>query len=73
MNFSASGEIISVAIEMMLNYEGGATSEGLCGFDVVHCMRLFSFLLTEMQDFSGKMLSLPFTFSCTRPGFGDGR
>lgn len=48
MNFSASGEIISVAVEMMLNYEGGATGEGLCGFDVVHCMRLFSFLLTEM-------------------------
>lgn len=73
MNFSASGEIISVAVEMMLNYEGGATGEGLCGFDVVHCMRLFSFLLTEMQDFSGKILSLRFAFSRTCPGFGDRR
>lgn len=67
VNFPASGENTSVVLETMLDCEGGATGKVLHGFDVVHCMRMLSFcptLLTEMQDFFGKILTPPL---CIQP------
>jgi len=69
MNFPASGENISVVLEMMLDCESGATDKALRGFDVVRCLHLFSFfpaLLTEAQDFSGEILMPAF---CVQPNW----
>lgn len=69
MNFPASGENFSVVLETMLDCESGAAGKALHSFDVVRCMRLlssFPTLLTEMQDFSGKILMLPL---CVQPNW----
>lgn len=77
MNFTASGENISVVLETMLDCQNGATGEALRGFDVVRCVCLLSFfptLLTEIRGISLEIFSrLPSAFSQTGPGFGDRR
>lgn len=66
MNFPASGENISVVLEMIVNCESSATGKALCGFGVVCCMCLL-ILLREMQDFSERVSRLLFCIQPNRP------
>lgn len=65
MNFPASGENISVVLEMIVNCEGRATGKSLCGFGVVHCMYLL-ISLREVQDLSERFSGLLF---CIQPNW----
>lgn len=66
MNFPASGENISVVLEMIVNCESSATGKALGGFGVVCCMCLL-ILLREMQDFSERVSRLLFCIQPNRP------
>lgn len=72
MTFLASGENISVVLEMIVYCKSGAAGKALCGFGVVYCMCLL-ILLREVQDFSERFSCLLFCIQPNGPGFGDRR
>lgn len=63
MNFPASGENISVVLEMIVNWESGATGKALCGFGVVCCLWI---LPREVRDSTEMFSRLLF---CIQPNW----